>query len=131
MLQDRYYASSGEVLSLREGDAFLAYYPEETPRLTCGVDHLEEAPVIGKQWYSYAPLEDDHYRWVLGPARTYFTSMQVRRGLQLGGPPQPPGLGSSLPLPQLQPFACSCQANAMQLAQHRWCVMIDDACPGV
>ena len=64
-------------LTLRRGDAFITFFPEGTQRLTYGIDHLQEAPIIGKQWFSWAPAEDKHYRWHIAPARTYAASLQV------------------------------------------------------
>lgn len=64
-------------LTLRREDAFITFFPEGTQRLTYGIDHLKEAPIIGKQWFSWAPAEDKHYRWHIAPARTYAASLQV------------------------------------------------------
>jgi UDP-3-O-acyl-N-acetylglucosamine deacetylase len=64
-------------LTLRREDAFITFFPEGTQRLTYGIDHLKEAPIIGKQWFSWAPSEDKHYRWHIAPARTYAASLQV------------------------------------------------------
>ena len=64
-------------LTLRRGDAFITFFPEGVQRLTYGIDHLKEAPIIGKQWFSWAPAEDKHYRWHIAPARTYAASLQV------------------------------------------------------
>ena len=64
-------------LTLRRGDAFITFFPEGVQRLTYGIDHLKEAPIIGKQWFSWAPAEDKHYRWHIAPARTDAASLQV------------------------------------------------------
>ncbi len=65
---------------VREGDAFVTFYPERAQRVTCGIDHIGEAMIIGKQWMSWAPAEDEPYRWSLSPARNYYTHPQVRSG---------------------------------------------------
>ena len=68
------------VVMVREGDAFVTFYPEKAQRVTCGIDHIGEAMIIGKQWMSWAPAEDEPYRWSLSPARSYYTHPQVRSG---------------------------------------------------
>ena len=64
-------------VTLRRGDAFITFFPEGTQRLTYGIDHLQDAPIIGKQWFSWAPADGQHYRWHIAPARTYAASLQV------------------------------------------------------
>ena len=64
-------------LTVRREDAFITFFPESTQRLTYGIDESREAPIIGKQWFSWAPSEDQHYRWGIAPARTYAPSLQV------------------------------------------------------
>ena len=68
------------VVMVREGDAFVTFYPEKAQRVTCGIDHIGEAMIIGKQWMSWAPAEDEPYRWSLSPARSYYTHPQVHSG---------------------------------------------------
>ena len=65
---------------VREGDAFVTFYPEKAQRVTCGINHIGEAMIIGKQWMSWAPAEDEPYRWSLSPARSYYTHPQARSG---------------------------------------------------
>ncbi|KAL0042919.1 hypothetical protein WJX79_003736 [Trebouxia sp. C0005] len=72
-------------LTLRRGDAFITFFPEGTQRLTYGIDHLQEAPIIGKQWFSWAPAEDKHYRWHIAPARTYAASLQAIMSMRQNG----------------------------------------------
>lgn len=62
---------------MRRQDAFITLFPEATQRLTYGIDYTDESEVIGKQWFTWAPSEDQHYRWVIAPARTFATSVQV------------------------------------------------------
>lgn len=64
-------------VSIRRGDAFMIFYPGAKRMLTYGIDHTEEAPVIGKQWYSWALAEDDHFRFALAPAKTFNISPLV------------------------------------------------------
>lgn len=58
--------------------SFISFFPEQQTRLTYGIDHQAEAAIIGKQWMSWSPDEDDHYRWAIAPARTYAPSLEVR-----------------------------------------------------
>ena len=66
-----------QMVTVSKGDAFITLYPSDTLKISCGVDHFKEAPVIGRQWFSWAPYEDAHYRWIISPARTFFKSMKV------------------------------------------------------
>ena len=66
---------------MSRGDSFISFNPSHTLKISCGVDHAKEAPVIGRQWFSWAPFEDDHYRWSIAPAKTFFRSMKVGRCL--------------------------------------------------
>eukprot|EP00891_Asterochloris_glomerata_P004694 jgi/Astpho2/4694/Aster-00253 len=73
---DRLLEAPTSVVMVREGDAFVTFYPERAQRVTCGIDHIGEAMIIGKQWMSWAPAEDEPYRWSLSPARNYYTHPQ-------------------------------------------------------
>ncbi len=52
-------------LTVTRGSSFIQFVPEDTFRLTVGVDAHQQAPVIGKQWFSWCMFEDMHYKWVL------------------------------------------------------------------
>jgi len=65
-----------EPFTVTDGDAFIAYVPGDTVRISYGVDHSADAAVIGKQWASWNAAADDHYRYVLAPARTYAPSLE-------------------------------------------------------
>lgn len=65
------------MVTVSRGDAFITFYPSDTLKISCGVDHAKEAPIIGRQWFSWAPFQDDHYRWIIAPARTFYKSMKV------------------------------------------------------
>ena len=67
-----------QMVSVSSGDSFITLYPSNTLKISCGVDHAVEAPIIGRQWFSWAPFHDDHYRWIIAPARTFYKSMKVR-----------------------------------------------------
>eukprot|EP00798_Chlamydomonas_sp_ICE-L_P001914 gene1914-33327_t len=69
----RTYMRPTEVIGVtrKEGGGFITLYPEDTIRITCGIDHSEDAEVIGSQWRSWCPLEDVHYRFEMAGARTY------------------------------------------------------------
>lgn len=74
------------LLTVRGQDgSFVSFFPDQQTRLTYGIDHLAEAPIIGKQWLSWSPDDDEHYRWAIAPARTYAPSLEVRRASQLPG----------------------------------------------
>ena len=66
-----------QMVTVSKGDSYITLYPSNTLKISCGVDHAKEAPIIGRQWFSWAPFEDEHYRWLISPARTFFTSMKV------------------------------------------------------
>ncbi|BDA45737.1 probable UDP-3-O-acyl-N-acetylglucosamine deacetylase 5, m [Coccomyxa sp. Obi] len=88
-LQPRRAHKPSEVVTVQEGDAFVSFYPGDFLKITCGVDY-PAAPIIGKQWYSWVPDEDEHYRWIIAPARTFYTSLEEvyelrSRGLIKGG----------------------------------------------
>ena len=60
-----------------ENGSFISFFPDTCTQLTYGIDHAEAAPIIGKQWYSWSPTRDDHYRWAIAPARTFAESCEV------------------------------------------------------
>ena len=68
-----------QAVHVQEGDAFVAFYPlEGRTRLSAGLDASAEAAIIGKQWFSFDPAADEHYRWIIAPARTFYRSVEVR-----------------------------------------------------
>ena len=67
----------GQAVTVQEGDAFVSLYPSNTLKISCGVD-CPAAPIIGRQWKSWVPDQDEHYRWIIAPARTFYTSLEVR-----------------------------------------------------
>ena len=87
------------MVTVSKGDSYITLYPSETLKISCGVDCAREAPIIGRQWFSWAPFEDEHYRWIISPARTFFTSMKV-----------------SSPLPST---TCTSQGNGFDERPHR------------
>ena len=72
-----------QVISVREGNSFIQLIPgsssDPIKRLSVGIDHTEEAPIIGCQWGSWSPSDAvvDHWRWNIAPARPYVLSPQV------------------------------------------------------
>ncbi|GAX81596.1 hypothetical protein CEUSTIGMA_g9024.t1 [Chlamydomonas eustigma] len=60
-----------EPILVRDGDAFIQLIPENTSRITVGIDHHEFAEIIGKQWFSWSMFEDTHFRFELADARMY------------------------------------------------------------
>lgn len=73
----RHVLAPKKQLTVRRDDAFITFFPEGTQRLTYGIDESREATIIGKQWMSWSPGEDHHYRWAIAPARSYHPSLQV------------------------------------------------------
>ena len=63
---------------VRQDDSFVMLMPEETMRLTVGIDHKEHK-VIGKQWMSWCIFEDQHYRFEVAGARQYYESPEEVR----------------------------------------------------
>ena len=72
---DDHHADSGG--DVQRGNSFISLYPSDRPRLTVGLDHHIDAPIIGKQWVTWCPLEDEHFRWTIGAARWYAPTGQV------------------------------------------------------
>lgn len=68
-----------------EDGAFISLYPQDSVRLTYGIDKSDRAPVIGKQWFSYCLLEDMHYMEELAPARGYVTGIDEAMELREQG----------------------------------------------
>ena len=68
-----------QIISVREGDSFITLMPSSSQRVTVGIDHTDEAPVIANQWVSWSPTNtaQHHYRWLMAPARMYLPSAQV------------------------------------------------------
>lgn len=74
---NRQIPAPAQPVTVRRQDAFITLFPEDTQRLTYGIDFSDESEVVGKQWFTWAPSEDQHYRWQIAPARTFATSVQV------------------------------------------------------
>ena len=74
---NRLIPAPAQIVTVQRQDAFITLFPEDTQRLTYGIDYSDESEVIGKQWFTWAPSEDQHYRWQIAPARTFATSVQV------------------------------------------------------
>lgn len=73
-----------QYLCLKEGDAFIALYPDTTTRITCGVDFTAKAPVIGNQWHSWAPAQGLSYLEEVGLARTFCCKEDIQPMLDAG-----------------------------------------------
>ncbi|PNW71416.1 hypothetical protein CHLRE_16g653350v5 [Chlamydomonas reinhardtii] len=74
-----------EVVSVQRGASFVTLYPEDTFRLTVGLDRHLEAPVIGKQWFSWCMFEDLHYMHSLADARSWVSSPQQAMAMRDAG----------------------------------------------
>jgi UDP-3-O-[3-hydroxymyristoyl] N-acetylglucosamine deacetylase len=57
--------------------SFISFVPDTATRLSYGINHAAEAPIIGSQWFSWSPEDSEHYRWALAPAQTYAPSLEV------------------------------------------------------
>ena len=57
--------------------SFISFLPDARTRLSYGINHAAEAPIIGSQWFSWSPEESEHYRWAIAPARNYAPSLEV------------------------------------------------------
>lgn len=72
-------------LTVTRGSSFIQFVPEDTFRLTVGVDAHQQAPVIGKQWFSWCMFEDMHYKWVLTQMFTeYFVIVALYKLIVVG-----------------------------------------------
>jgi UDP-3-O-[3-hydroxymyristoyl] N-acetylglucosamine deacetylase len=80
-----------EPIVLRDGDAFVAAFPDEGVRISYGIDFPYAA--IGNQWYSWSPdpgqIEPSDFARAIAPARTFGFADQIEAlrnaGLIKGG----------------------------------------------
>lgn len=83
-------------VTVRDGEAFITYYPGPSARVSVGVDCSAAAPVVGRQWFTWSPEDPghhgkDHFCVALAPARTCYPSAETVEalmavGLLQGGP---------------------------------------------
>ncbi|EFJ46631.1 hypothetical protein VOLCADRAFT_105382 [Volvox carteri f. nagariensis] len=73
------------VVSVVRGSSFVTLYPEDTFRITAGLDRHREAPVIGKQWLTWCMFEDVHYKHALSGARGFVSSPEQAMGMRDAG----------------------------------------------
>jgi hypothetical protein len=71
------FPPGSQVVTVGHGESFITFYPGSVPRVSAGIDEEDEAPVIGRQWFSWSPVDDDHFRWEVAPARVVFPSFAV------------------------------------------------------
>eukprot|EP00192_Tetraselmis_astigmatica_P005761 CAMPEP_0117668812 /NCGR_PEP_ID=MMETSP0804-20121206/11766_1 /TAXON_ID=1074897 /ORGANISM="Tetraselmis astigmatica, Strain CCMP880" /LENGTH=522 /DNA_ID=CAMNT_0005476763 /DNA_START=111 /DNA_END=1679 /DNA_ORIENTATION=+ len=75
-----------EIVTVRNEDKFITFYPGELiERITYGIDFSAEASVIGKQWFTWARREDDHYSVAVGSARTFAASIDMVERMRQAG----------------------------------------------
>ena len=74
-------APNDQLTVLGDDGAFISFMPDTSTRLSYGINHAAEAPIIGSQWLSWSPEDGEHYRWAIAPARTYAPSLEVWRKL--------------------------------------------------
>ncbi|KAL6770902.1 hypothetical protein ACKKBF_B33170 [Auxenochlorella protothecoides x Auxenochlorella symbiontica] len=82
------WLSPPQPLTVGDGDAFITFYPGDVMKLTAGVEF--EAPAIGRQWHTWSPDQDEHFRYEVAPARRCFDSPEevealTQEGLLRGG----------------------------------------------
>lgn len=74
------------VISVQEGEAFVAAFPSSETRFTYGIDFAYSA--IGNQWFSWSPLTET-FAEAIAPARTFGLADQIeflqKAGLIKGG----------------------------------------------
>eukprot|EP00199_Chlamydomonas_sp_CCMP681_P000968 CAMPEP_0119108170 /NCGR_PEP_ID=MMETSP1180-20130426/13506_1 /TAXON_ID=3052 ORGANISM="Chlamydomonas cf sp, Strain CCMP681" /NCGR_SAMPLE_ID=MMETSP1180 /ASSEMBLY_ACC=CAM_ASM_000741 /LENGTH=516 /DNA_ID=CAMNT_0007093759 /DNA_START=29 /DNA_END=1576 /DNA_ORIENTATION=+ len=68
-------------LTVHDGRAFISYVPENTQRVSAGVDWKEQTDMIGRQWFSWCLYEDLPFRFELAPARRYLPTVESVTGL--------------------------------------------------
>lgn len=75
------------VLVTGDDGAFVSFVPGSTQQLSAGVDHAAVAPIIGRQFASWAAGggETEHYRWKVAPARNYAESTDALQQLRARG----------------------------------------------
>ena len=62
-----------EPVIVRDKDAFIMFTPQDQSKISYGIDLTYKSTAIGKQWFSWTPLEDAKYDVVIAPARTFGT----------------------------------------------------------
>jgi UDP-3-O-[3-hydroxymyristoyl] N-acetylglucosamine deacetylase len=62
-----------EPVIVRDKDAFIMFTPQDQSKLSYGIDLTYKSTAIGKQWFSWTPLEDAKYDVDIAPARTFGT----------------------------------------------------------
>lgn len=106
-----------EPLTVQDGDAFVAFFPCPTARVTAGVDYGPKG-VVGRQWFTWSPADsseldqlghpDHHYRWDVAPARIVIPSAAaVQEMLDIG-------------LLQAGPDGCCLVADDGDLLENSW-----------
>lgn len=107
-------------VTVRDGDKFITLYPGDTvERITYGIDFSAKAEVIGKQWFTWAGREDDHYSVAIAPARTFVTKDEVYNLRRAGYIRVRPACSPLAPLTTL-PCRCPAQQLSSTLAVAAW-----------
>lgn len=81
-----------EMLTVREGNSFISFYPGLDSKITAGVDFSADAEIVGRQWYTWGPDDssaidnfEKHYRWEIAPARTVLPSIAAAEDMYASG----------------------------------------------
>lgn len=76
-------------VTVTDGEAFISFTPDKRPRLSAGIDFTHLAPVIGRQWATWSPLDSEHFYETVGFARTFTVDVAhadlLKRGFCKGG----------------------------------------------
>lgn len=76
-------------VTVTDGEAFVSFTPDERPRLSAGIDFTRLAPVIGRQWATWSPLDEEHFYDTVALARTFTIDLVhedlLKRGFCKGG----------------------------------------------
>jgi len=62
-----------EPIIVRDKDAFIMFTPQDKAKISYGIDLTYKSTAVGKQWYSWTPLEDGRYDDEIASARTFGT----------------------------------------------------------
>ncbi|KAM7255048.1 hypothetical protein ACFE04_020289 [Oxalis oulophora] len=85
---EKMVAHLNEPVHVRRNDSFVAAFPSQEARITCGID-FPQTPAIGCQWFSSTPLIDSFYDINIASSRTFCIYEEIEHmrnsGLIKGG----------------------------------------------
>lgn len=82
---DRKAPAPKETISVMgDSGSFISFYPAEESMISVGVDYMQDAEVLGRQWFTWRTSDSSpqdeytgHYRWKIAPARRAYPSFEV------------------------------------------------------